>query len=354
MLTFDQMAFDSRGIPQGKKLGGTYTKDGKSYDNTGAFLENELSRIDPKMHMPLIDIQYDRDIDIRSDVTMGDEFSSFTVSTFGGAGGLGTGNSIGNGKHWVGKNSTAISGVSVDIGLITKPLRAWAIELSYDIFEIESSAKLGRPIDQQKFYAMQRMHEMEADEQAYIGDIPNGDAGLVNQASSVVTPANVVVGAAGSTLWSMKTPAEILADVNTAVTSAWAASGYAVMPEKLLLPPVQYGAISTALISSAGNQSVLKYLQENWVGMSKEGKRLDIQPVKWLLGAGVGGTIGTAGTVDRMVVYTKREEFIRFPYVPMQRTPVEFRGLFHLSNYYGKMGVVELVYPQTVYYADAI
>lgn len=353
MLTYDQKAFDGNGVCLGKKLGGTYTKDGKSYDNTGAFLENELSRIDPKMHMPLMDIQYDRDIDIRSDVTMADEFSSFTVSTFGGAGGLGTGNSIGNGKHWVGKNSTAISGVSVDIGLITNPLRAWAIECAYDIFEIESSAKLGRPIDQQKFYAMQRTHELEADEQAYIGDIPNGDFGLVNQSSAKVTPVNVAVGSSGQTAWSTKSPAEILQDVNTAVTSVWTASAFAVMPEKLLLPPVQYGAISTALISTAGNQSVLKYLQENWVGMAKEGKKLDIQPVKWLAGAGVGGTIGTAG-IDRMVVYTKREEFIRFPYVPMQRTPVEFRGLFHLSTYYGKMGVVELVYPQTVGYFDGI
>ena len=351
MLTFDQMAFDAKGRPQGKLLGGTYTKDGKSYDNTGAFLENELSRIDPKMHMPLVDIQYDRDIDIRSDVTMADEFSSFTVSTFGGAGGLGTGNGIGNGKHWVGKNSTAISGVSVDIGLITKPLRAWAIELAYDIFEIESSAKLGRPIDQQKFYAMQRMHEMEADEQAYIGDIPNGDTGLLN--SSSVTPVNVAVGAAGFTSWALKTPNEILQDVNTAVTSVWAASAYAVMPEKILLPPVQYGAISTALISAAGNQSVLKYLKQNSVVMAKEGKELDFQPVKWLAGAGAGGTIGTAG-IDRMVVYTKREEFVRFPYVPMQRTPVEFRGLFHLSNYYGKMGVVEIVYPQVIGYFDGI
>jgi hypothetical protein len=351
MLTFDQMAFDGVGKPQGMKLGGSYTKDGKSYDNTGAFLENELSRIDPKMHMPLIDIQYDRDIDIRSDVTMADEFSSFTVSTFGGAGGLGTGNSITNGKHWIGRNSTAISGVSVDIGLLTKPLRPWAIELAFDIFQIESSAKLGRPIDQQKFYAMQRMHEMEADEQAYVGDVPNGDTGLVNSTS--VTPVNVAVGNAGSTAWSLKTPSEILADVNTAAQAAWAATGFAVMPEKLLLPPAQYGAISTAIISAAGNQSVMKYLQENWIGMAKEGKKLDIQPVKWLQGAGVGGTLGTPG-IDRMVVYTKREEFVRFPYVPMQRTPVEFRGLFHISNYYGKMGVVEIVYPQTLYYADGI
>jgi len=54
MLTFDQLAFDSLGKPQGMKLGGTYTKDGKSYDNTGAFLENELARLDPKFHCRLL------------------------------------------------------------------------------------------------------------------------------------------------------------------------------------------------------------------------------------------------------------------------------------------------------------
>jgi hypothetical protein len=32
----------------------------------------------------------------------------------------------------------------------------------------------------------------------------------------------------------------------------------------------------------------------------------------------------------------------------MQRTPVQYDGLYHKSTYYLKLGQVELVYPQTV------
>ena len=34
---------------------------------------------------------------------------------------------------------------------------------------------------------------------------------------------------------------EILADVNAIITSTWAASGWKVMPSKILLPPAQFG-----------------------------------------------------------------------------------------------------------------
>lgn len=357
MLTFDK-AYGPDGQCSGMKLPGTYMKDGKAYDSTGAFLVNELTRLDPIMHAPLMNVEYDRDIPFRSDVTMADDNSSFMVETFGSAGSLGTGNSVGNGKHWIGKNTTAISGVSVDSGVIVNPLRPWAIELAYSIFELESSAKLQRPIDMQKLNALKKVHELEADEQAYIGDIPNGDPGLLTQPlpsglKPGVTPVNVAVGAAGFTSWSQKTYLEILQDINTAVVSTWTASGYAVMPEKILLPPVQYGAISTAVIGAAGSMSILAYIKKFSVTMAKAGKELDIQPVKWLAGAGVGGTIGTPG-IDRMVVYTQREEFVRFPYVPMQRMPTEFRGINHITEYYGKMGVVEVVYPQTISYWDGL
>lgn len=330
------------------------TVDGKYrvVDSTGAFLVGELERLDQTLHEPLAAVSWGRDIDLREDVTIADEVSSFTLTTYGAQGGLGTGNSIGNGKAWIGKDTTQITGVGVDLSKIANPLRLWGTEIKYTIPELESAAQLGRPIDQQKFAAMQLKYQMDIDEQVYIGDTAFTDYGLLN--SNLVTPTNVPAGASGSTKWSAKTPQEILADINTALTTVWQASAWAVMPSRILIPPAQFGAISTQNVSQAGNVSVLKYIQENNLLATTGRGKLDIFPVKWAIGAGVGGTIGTTGTVDRMAVYTKDKERVRFPMTLLQRTPIQYDGIYHKSTYFGRLGRIEVVYPETIGYFDGI
>lgn len=355
-LTFDS-AFriqDAEGNMMGKPLGmRCTTHDGRVVDSTGAFMVGELERLDPELHGPLAEVSWQRDIDLRTDVSIADDVSSFTLSSFFSPGGLGTGNSIGTGKAWAGKDSTQITSVSVDIGKKTFPLRVWAVELGYTIIELASAAKAGRPVDQQKYEALKLKHQMDIDEQVYYGDAANGDTGLINN-SLVTNVNNVAAGASGQTYWAQKSPDEILADVNTAITSTWQASAWAVMPRRIGLPPAQYGYISTTKISNAGNQSILKYVLENNLLAEAGGPKLEIVPIKWLIGAGVGGTIGTLGTVDRMLVYTKDKQRVRFPTTMLDRTPVQYDGLWQKSTYYCRIGVVECVYPETVSYWDGI
>ena len=40
--------------------------------------------------------------------------------------------------------------------------------------------------------------------------------------------------------------------------------------------------------------------------------------------------------------------------VPLQRTPIEYRDLRQLTTYFGRLGAVEWVYPETAYYADGL
>lgn len=356
-ITFDAargVVMDSAGRVNdpGKHIGQHTMMDGsgRTYDTTGAFLVGELERLDMTMHQPLVSISFGRDVDLRDDVTIADEISSFTLTTFGASGGLGTGQGIGNGKAWVGKTTNQVAGVAVDIGKKTFPLTPWAQELKYDIFEIESAAKVGRPIDAQKFEALQMKHQMDIDEQVYYGDV-NGATGITNN-SLVTNVSNVANGAMGTPAWTTKTPAEILADVNTALSTTWANAAWAVIPDRLLLPPAQFSYISTELVSAAGTVSILKYLQDNNI-LAARGKKLEIFPLKWLVGAGVGGTIGTP-SVDRMMVYTKEKKYVRFPMTLLARTPVQYDGLYHKSSYYCKLGVVEVVYPEVFGYFDGL
>jgi len=329
------------------------THDGRTADSTGAFIIGELERLDQTYHGPLSGVTWGRDLSLRTDVTMADEYHSYTLSNFGSQGGLGTGNGIGTGKSWVGKNTTEISGVSLDISKITHQLRGWGLDLKYTVFELESAARLGRPVDQQKYEAIQRKYQMDIDEQVYIGDISLGDKGLLNNAS--VTPSSLPNNLAGSsTRWAGKTADEILLDTNLMLNATWASSAYQVVPEVLLLPPTTFGYISTQKVSSAGNISILRYIQENSLLASSGKGPLKVYPLKWCLGTGAGGTIGTDGNANRAVVYTNDPMYARYAMTPLQRTPVQFAGLYHSTTYYGRLGSTEIIYPETIGYFDGI
>lgn len=371
MMTFDAARqFDSRGNMMGKpitpgsrtynvvdSMGGA-VMDGRTgrpmtktfaFDSTGAYMVGELERLDPTFHGPLVAVSWMRDIDLREDVTTADDASSFTLTTFGAAPGAGGPSGTASGISWAGRSSTQVTSVSIDLSKKVFPLIPWSMELSYTVFELESAAKLGRPVDEQKFKAIQTKHQMDVDQLVYVGDAQTQGtgSGLINN-TLMTAVSNLPNGVSGFSQWVNKTPTEILADINTALTTVWANSAWAVTPRRILIPPNQFGYISTALISLAGSMSVLRYVDENNLLTGTGNGQLEILPMKWLIGAGVGGTLGVTGTVDRMFVYTKNKDFVRYPMTTIQRTPVQYDGLYHKATYYCKLGQVEEVYPETV------
>jgi len=312
------------------------TFDSRTIDSTGAFLIGELERLDQTLHGPLASVTWSRDIDLREDVSIADETSSFTNSSFAAAGGPSP-----NGKSWIGKDASAIQGIALDIGKTASPLTLWGMQIGWTIPELESAQKLGRPVDQQKFAGMQLKHNMDVDEQVYIGDGVLGVTGLVN--SSVVT--NMSNATTGN--WATATADQILADVNELLTSVWAASGYTYCPSELRLPPAKFSLIVQMKVSSAGNISVLEYLKQNSISNSINGRPINVQPLKWLYQRGT-------ANADRMMAYTKEQDKVRFPMVPLQRTPLEYRDIRQLTTYFGRLGVVEVVYPELIGYRDGI
>ena len=310
------------------------TFDQATVDSSGAFLIHELERLDQTLNLPLTSQTWSRDIQLREDVSIADEISSFTNTTFAAAG---TPNA--NGKNWISPLATAIAGVNVDIEKKGFPLELWGMELGWTVIELNDAAQVGRPIDTQKYDGMQLKWNMDTDEQVYIGDSAKGAKGLLNL--SQVTPTNA------TKTWATSTADEIRASINQVLSNAWARSAYSKVPEDLLIPPEQYSFIASTIVSSAGNQSLLTYLETNTIAYHQNGKPLNIRPVKWMKGRGVGGT-------DRMVAYTNDKKFVRFPMVPLQSVPIQYRGLYQLVTYYGKLGAVEPVYPETLNYMDGI
>jgi len=309
-------------------------------DSTLAFFVNQLNNLDPRLYEPLYAVTWGRDIKLRPGITLANESTSFLRSTIGGVGGQSA-----TGKPWLAIDGNTLAGVSIDGEQITTPLRPLGREVSYTSIEMERSQLLNQPIDAAKFDALNVLYQMSTDEMVYVGDLDVGATGLIN--SLLVTAASVALGGGGQTFWSTKTPDEILADVNEMITAAWLASGYAICPNKLLLPPTQYGYIASQKVSDAGNVSILKYLEDNSISLRVNGSALDIQPLKWLSGRGAGAT-------DRMMAYTNDLDRVRFPMVPIRRETPYYQGIRFSAPYIWAYGEVEIVYPETLIYRDGI
>lgn len=341
------------------------TRDGKYVDTSGAFLVGELERLDQTLHEPLSSITWDRDLPQRTDVTVADEVSSFTQSTFGTPSGAGTGSAIGQKRSAIGKVTTEVPEIALDIDKVTVPLFPWGEGIAYSLPELASAAQLGRPVDQQKVVALNRDFQLQMDAQAYLGWTGNSTVGLIN--ATVANGGQVVVtnlptsGTGGNTAnWSggQKTPSQILTDMANMCYGPWASSGFAVRPNRMLLDPLNFTYISVTPATTAGSKSILAYFLESY-NADTQAPPLRILPLKWLTGAGVGGTLLSPNTTNRGVVYSRfegpwQEAYVRFPTVMLQRTPLQFDGLWHKFYFWGRMGAPEFVYPETIQYFDGM
>jgi len=334
--------------------------DNRYADTSGAFLVGELERIDMTQHDPLFSVSYDRDVPLRDDVTLGDEVSSFTQSTFGTPSGPGTGSTVGQKRSFIGKKSTQLPEMEVDIAKSEVPLLPWGEGIAYSLPELTSAAQIGRPIDQQKMTALDKEYQLQTDAQVYLGWTGNSTFGLINNTNQV-TPTNFANGAAGGPQWmphtgyAGKTSAEILTDLATLAYTPWAASGFAVKPNRIGLDPQNFNYIRIQPATTAGSKSILQYFLESY--NMEQDTPLRIVSIKWLTGAGAGGTLLQQGTTNRAVAWHRydgewQNAPVRFPMTLLARTPIQYDGLWHKFYKWGRMGACEFVYPETVCYMD--
>jgi hypothetical protein len=95
----------------------------------------------------------------------------------------------------------------------------------------------------------------------------------------------------------------------------------------------------------------MTYVKENNIYTMTTAREFKIFPVKWL--DDIGTRLGSAPT-GRAVAYTPKENYVRLPITPLLRTNVQYDLLKVKFAYYGRMGGVEIVYPQTLHYLDGI
>lgn len=302
--------------------------------STGAFLVGELERLDQELYAPLADFTWSRDIDLREDVTIADEVTSFMLANYaGGFGSIG-----GSGKSWIKGMDTTPARVSVETSKVTTPLTPWGMEVSYSIFELQKAMQVGRPIDVQKYDAMKFKHQLDIDQQVYIGDDGIGVKGLLNN-DAMVAKSNL-----GSVNVKTMSAEDAVNLFNTVLEASWKATQYIRIPDTILIPPALFAALASKQLPNV-DKNVLEYVLHNNIAVSNGGK-LTIRPVKWLADSSINGGNG------RLVAYTKARDVVRFPLVQLQSMAPQFRDFMQSVPYYGALGGVEFVRPEMVYYGD--
>ena len=236
---------------------------------------------------------------------------------------------------FVGKaENNNIPKVGQSIGAIEVPLAASAVGATLNNedarqYQFGFNSNLAQDLGQ----AMREACDNLIEQTVFFGDNSVGFRGFLNYNGITVT--NAATGAGGSTTWASKTAKEIVKDVNDALTKVWTDSKGLFLPNVVFLPMAQYALLANMpfeLTSGVSFSSALTYLKTNNLYSNRRGGELEIIPIRYLAGAGV-------GQADRMVVQdrNKKNQGLPFPlpYTVQQPVPVPLGAEFYAEQKHG-------------------
>lgn len=171
-------------------------------------------------------------------------------------------------------------------------------------------------------------------------EIDVGMLGLLNQPSAIIYV--IPVGFALSTLWSSKTPDEVIADLTGIVANQIALTFKVHVPDTILLPISQYETIGGRSMGDGRSDTILSYFTRT----NKHIKEVD----SWQYLAGAG-----AGATDRMVCYRKDPRMVRHM-ISMEFTqlPPQLEDMtYHVACLAKTAGVIS-PYPLSISFGDGI
>lgn len=314
--------------------------DSASIGNGMAYLNGELEKRDTKLNEPLSSVTFARDIPVKTGGGWVETTSNMFVdyATTGG-----------NGNGLIRGQSNNIPVIQANTSKDSFKVFPWSNVLKIPFIDQQKMQGIGRSLDSILDNGIRLNYNKSIDLIVYKGVEEEKVYGLVNDPNVLTT--TVKAGASGKTTWKDKTPDEILNDVNTVITDAWTHSEYdnSGIPNHILISPQSYAYIVSQKVSEAGNISILKYLLENNIAKNQD-VDLAIEPSRWCVGAGTGGT-------DRMVAYVNDESkvFIDIP-VPLMRamTQPSVENIAYMTAYMANIGQVKFLYYQCVSYSDGI
>ncbi len=321
--------------------GAVPTMDAAGIKSNGAFLVSELEKRDPMIRKPLTSVTYPRDIVIQTGGGWVDYVSAMSVA-YGITGGSGS-----SPVQAGGANGIPTVQANVEKGVYKAHTFAVALRVMFQ--DMQRANFIGRSLDQLLQDGVRTVFDKHQDQNIYVGLEEYGYTGIINNPNA--TESTVADGASGNGNWKGKTPAEILADVNTALITTWEQAGYdnAAIPNHILLPYEEYNYILNTPMSDLATKSIYDYIMENNIA-AKNGGDLFIGATQWCKGAGTGGT-------DRMVVYVNHERYLKADeLVPLSRimSAPNVANVCYDTAFMANLSEPQVMYPQTITYWDQI
>lgn len=219
----------------------------------------------------------------------------------------------------------------------------------YNLQEVRSAAMAGKPLQARKAASVRKANDQAVNRIGWFGDATAGLLGLLNQPN---VPAAVVAAGAttGNVRWIGATPknaAEILADMNNAVTRIDSLTLGVEMPNTMLLPVAQHRKIATTRLDSGTDTTIKEFFLKN----NPQIKMID--SVNEL--ASVNPAPSGGATADVMITYDRSPEVLtlEIPQV-FEQLPVQERNLEFVVNCHSRIGGVIVYYPLAIDIAEGI
>jgi len=144
------------------------------------------------------------------------------------------------------------------------PVEGTGVAYFYSTQDIRTAQMTGRNLPQRKANAAREADERLHNKLAWFGDANTGLRGMLTHPNILST--SVLAGTAGNT-WALKTPDEILKDMNYIVQNMIAQTKGVEYPDTLMLPPSEYALISSTPRSNNSDTTILAYFLANnpWI-----------------------------------------------------------------------------------------
>lgn len=223
----------------------------------------------------------------------------------------------------------------------------------YSVQEIRSAQMAGIPLDQREAMAAERSIDELIDSIAWLGDKDTGLNGLLNY-PGISTYTVAASGSGGKTLWSTKTPDQIIADVVGLISTVRVATNGKEIPDTLLIPQAQYLYLAGTRLGAYNDVSLLKYLTDTL-------SVLGITTIDWINELGnfaeaAAGDVASGNTyANRMIVYKRDLEHLRLEIpVMFEMFPPQQENLVYKVPCHARTAGVIAYYPLSIAVADGI
>lgn len=256
------------------------------------------------------------------------------------------------------------SGAAKDIPLAdvgqdmqTSTFHLAAIGYQYNLEEVNAAIQVGANLPTRRARAAKLAYTKFMWDLTLSGSAAKGKTGLIN--ASGVTPVAATNDGTGSARhWVAndgtvtKTAAQILRDVNQALTGTNTATNTLEYADTILLPVEAYNLIASTPFNALGNDTILSWLLKTNVYTLATGRPLTIRAVPFLRTASTQTVVGGG----RLVAYKNDESYVKLNLpMPHQFLPVyqdgplnwQIPGIF-------RTGGLEFLTTATFYYLDGI